>query len=63
MARTIHSNPFKSRTNRFNLLDAGKYHSTVVDEGIYLVYRRGPKKSMWYALIKARNSHEKSLIK
>ncbi len=51
MARTKFSNPFKNRTNRFNHLEAGKYHTTSVDEGIYLLYRRGPKKSMWYVRI------------
>ncbi len=53
MARTKFSNPFKNRTNRFSHLEAGKYHTTSVDEGIYLLYRRGPKKSMWYVRVPA----------
>ena len=48
MPRIKRDNPFENRTNRFKHLAAGQYHQTTVDEAVYLLYRRGRKKSMWY---------------
>ncbi len=48
MPRIKRDNPFENRTNRFKHLTAGQYHQTTVDEAVYLLYRRGRKKSMWY---------------
>ena len=59
MAQTKRDNPFETRTNRRNKLKAGPYHQTTVDEGIYLLYRRGAKKSMWY--VRLRSGQQKPL--
>ena len=48
MPATRQQNDFRNRTNRFRTLKTGKYHQTIADEGIYLLYRRGPKRSAWY---------------
>ncbi len=48
MPRTQSSLTFSRRTNRLNNLRGSAYHSLTVGEGIYLVYRRGRTKSMWY---------------
>ncbi len=48
MPRVKRSNSFEKRTGRFKHLKAERYHQTTVDEGVYLIYRRGRRKSMWY---------------
>ncbi len=48
MPRVQPSTTFSRRTNRLNSLSANAYHSLAVGEGVYLVYRRGRTKSMWY---------------
>ena len=48
MPRIQPSTTFSRRTNRLNGLKANAYHSLAVGEGVYLVYRRGRTKSMWY---------------
>ena len=48
LPRLKRANPFETRTARFKHLKTGVYHQTTVDEKIYLLYRRGKKKSMWY---------------
>jgi len=56
---TRQQNDFRNRTNRFKHLAAGKYHQTIADEGIYLLYRRGPKKSVWY--VRPRGAQQRSI--
>ena len=48
MPRVQPSTTFSRRTNRLNSLSANRYHSMAAGEGIYLIYRRGKNKSMWY---------------
>ena len=59
MPATRQQNDFRNRTNRFKHLEAGKYHQTIADEGVYLLYRRGPKKSVWY--VRPRSGKQRSI--
>lgn len=59
MPATRQANDFRNRTNRFKQLEAGRYHQTIADEGIYLLYRRGPKRSVWY--VRLRDGKQRSL--
>ena len=59
MPKTRRRNDFENRTNRFKYLEAGRYHQAVADEGVYLLYRRGPKKSVWY--MRARGGKQRAI--
>ncbi len=48
MPKSIPSSSFGKRSARFRLLEADKEHWTACDEGVYLGYRRGKTKSVWY---------------
>lgn len=48
MPRKKPSNSFGKRSTRFKSLESDKEHWTACDEGVYVGYRRGKTKSVWY---------------